>query len=329
MNDSFLHEQRREPGAGFGRALRERLRGLEDDVPERRSRLMPALASALAVALVALSFTIPAVRVAAQNALDLFRVRSFAAVEIDESRLDQLRKLGDQAENDPTMMVFEKQEVLQDPGQPVEYPSADIAASAAGLPGIKKPGPLPAGLTLSKVTARGEGAARLTVRADRLRAVIQTLGLTDVRVPDGLDGKQLTVHMPAVVTQEYANGTRRLSLVEARSPEVALPPGVDLRQLGEIGLRILGLDAGEASRVAGSIDWRSTLIVPVPTTAASFRQIHVNGHEGLLIRCEAPNAEGQRRRSGVLVMWTEGERVFAVESNLGGEDVLDIAQSLR
>ena len=91
MNDSFLHEQRREPGSGFGRALRERLRGLEDDVPEKRSRLIPALASALAVALVAFSFTIPAVRVAAQNALDLFRVRSFAAVEIDESRLDQLR----------------------------------------------------------------------------------------------------------------------------------------------------------------------------------------------------------------------------------------------
>ena len=329
MNDSFLHEQRREPGSGFGRALRERLRGLEDDVPERRSRLVPALASALAVALVAFSFTIPAVRVAAQNALDLFRVRSFAAVEIDESRIEQLRKLGEQASEDPSMMLFEKQEVIQEPGKPIEYPSAELAASAAGLPGIKKPGPLPDGLTLSKVTATTGGAARLTVRAERLRGVVQALGLTDVHVPDGLDGQQLTVHVPPVVRQEYSSGKRQLSLVEARSPEVTLPPGVDLRQLGEIGLRILGLDAREARRVADSIDWRSTLVVPVPTTAASFRQVTVNGHQGLLVRCEAPAVEGQRRRSGVVLMWTEGERVFAVESNLAGEDVLDIAQSLR
>ena len=337
MDDRFLHEQRREPSAGFGRALRERLRGGEDEAaadPDRLSagarwRLVPALASAMAVALVALSFTIPAVRVAAQNALDLFRVRSFAAVEIDESRLEQLRKLHDQAGSDPAMLVFDQQEVLQEPGKPVEYPSADLAASAAGLPGLRKPGALPGGLVLRKVTATGEGAVRLTVRADRLRGVIDALGLTDVRVPAGLDGQRITVHMPPVVTQDYANGDRRLSLVEARSPEVALPPGADLEQLGEIGLRVLGLDADEAHRVAASIEWRSTLIVPVPTTAASFRQVEVNGHKGLLIRCEASGTDGRRHRSGVVVLWTEGERVLAVESNLPGEDVLDIAQSLR
>ena len=329
MDDRFLHEQRREPSPGYARALRERLRGLEDEVPARRFRLVPALASGFAVALVAVAFTIPAVRVAAQNALDLFRVHTFSAVEIDESRMEQLKKLHDEAGEDPAMLVFDKQEVLREPGKPVEYPSADLAASAAGLPGLRRFAAPPAGLALSKVTASSDGAVRLTVRADRLRHVIEALGLTDVRVPDGIDGQQITVHMPPVVTQEYANGERHLSLVEARSPEVALPPGADLKQLGEIGLRVLGLDAGEAHRVANSIDWRSTLIVPVPATAASFRQVTVNGHEGLMIRCEASAQEGHRRRTGVMLMWTEGERVLAVESNLPGEDVLEMAQSLR
>jgi hypothetical protein len=330
MDDRFLHEQRREPRPGFARGLRERLRGVEDEAPARGFRFVPALASAAGIALVALAFTVPAVRVAAQNALDLFRVRSFAAIEIDEARLDQLRALHDQLGEDPAMLVLDKQEVLQEPGKPVDYPSADLAGNAAGLPGLKQPrGPLPNDMRFTKAQVTGEGAARLTVRIDKLKKVIELLGLTDVRVPDQLDGQQVTVHIPAIVQQEYASDKTRMTLVEAHSPEVGLPPGADLRQLGEIGLRILGLDAGEARKVAGSIDWKSTLIVPVPTTAESFRQVQVNGHPGLYIRCEAPDENGKRHRSGAVVMWTEGDRVLAIQSNLPGEELLDLAQTLR
>ena len=88
MDDRFLNELRREPSPGFARALRERLRSAEDELPARRSRWAPALATAAGVAAVALAFTVPAVRVAAQNALDLFRVHSFEGIEIDPARLD-------------------------------------------------------------------------------------------------------------------------------------------------------------------------------------------------------------------------------------------------
>ena len=329
-DDRFLHEQRREPDAGFARALRERLRGVEDDAPARGFRLVPALASAAGIALVALVFTVPAVRVAAQNALDLFRVRTFAPIEIDESRLDQLRALHDQLGQDPGMMVLDKQEVLQEPGKPVDYPSADLAGNAAGLPGLKQArDPLPNDMRFTKAQVTGEGAARLTVRIDKLKKVIELLGLTDVRVPQELDGQQVTVHMPPIVQQEYASDKNHLTLVEAHSPEVSLPAGADMRQLGEIGLRILGLDANEARKVAGSIDWRSTLIVPVPTSAESFRQVQVNGHPGLYIRCEAPDENGKRHRSGAIVMWTEGDRVLAVQSDISGDELLNLAQTLR
>src|SRR5258706_10808530 len=112
MDDRFLHEQREEPAPGFSRALRERLRGVETESPARGFRFHPAFATALAMALVAASFALPAVRVAAQNALDLFRVHSFTAVEIDPARIDQLKKLHDETEGDPTKMVFDKQEIL-------------------------------------------------------------------------------------------------------------------------------------------------------------------------------------------------------------------------
>lgn len=328
MNDTFLHDQRREPDPGYARALRERLRGIEDEREPRGFRLHPAFASALAVALVAAAFTVPAVRVAAQSALDLFRVHSFAAVQIDAGRMDKLRQLHDQADQDPSLSVFDKQDVMKDPGRPVEYPSADLAASAAGLPGLRKPGSLPSGLRFEKAAVTGRGEARLTVHADRLQHVLDALGVDDVRVPAGLEGQTFTVHMPATVVQRYVSGERHLAIIEGTSPEVALPPGVDLRRLGEIGLRVLGLDAAEARRIAASVDWRSTLLVPVPANAASFRQVDVNGHQGLYVRMDGDAGRAGSNR-GAMVMWTEGERVFAVQSDLPGEDVLEVAQSLR
>ena len=330
MDDRFLNEQRREPDPGFARALRERLRGAEDEAPARGFRLAPALATAAGIAVVVLLFTVPAVRVAAQNALDLFRVHSFEGIEIDPARLDQLRALHDQIGKDPSMMVLDQQDVIKEPGKPLDYPSADLAGNAAGLPGLKQPrGPLPNGMRFTKAQVQGEGIARLTLHADKLRKVIELLGLTDVQVPGYLDGQKITVHMPPIVSQQFDNGTTHMTLVEAHSPELGLPPGADLKQLGEIGLRILGLDADEARRVAASIDWKSTLVVPVPTSAQSFRQVEVNGQKGLFIRCEMPDSTGKRHRSGAVILWTEGDRVLGMQSNLPGEDILDLAQSLR
>lgn len=330
MDEKTLHDLRREPDPGYARALREKLRAVEDDAPARGFRFAPALASAAGIALVALLFTVPAVRVAAQSALDMFRVHSFAPIQINEARLDQLRALHDQLGQDPGAMVLDKQETLQDPGKPVDYPSATLAGNAAGMPGLKQPsGPLPNDMRFTKASVQGEGAARFTVRIDKLKKVVELLGLTDVRVPEQLDGQKVTVHMSPVVQQEYASDKSKLTVVEAHSPEVGLPAGTDLKQLGELGLRILGLDAEEARKVAGSIDWRSTLVVPVPTTAESFRQVHVNGHPGLFIRCEGPDENGRRRRTGAVVMWTEGDRVLAVQSDLPGDQLLDLAQTLR
>jgi hypothetical protein len=330
MDDGFLHDQRRDPPAGYSRSLRERLRQLED-APERRGfRLHPALAGALSVAALAVAFTIPAVRVAAQNALDLFRVRSFTAVEIDEDRIEQLKKLGE-GMKDPEQFLFEKHEVLLEPGKPEEYPSASLAASAAGLPGLDEAsGVLPEGLRFVKAVVSKPGAARFTVRTDQLRQVVETLGITDVQVPTSFDGQTITVNVPASVTQVYENGNKKLTVMEAMSPEVALPPGADLQRLGEIGLRVIGMDPAEARRVEASIDWRNTMVVPVPIRAATFRQVDVNGQRGLLVTSRGePTAEGKRGERRAMVMWSEGERVHAVQANLSSEDVLIVAQSLR
>lgn len=327
-DDRFLHEQRRAPAPGYARSLRERLRQTED-APPQSFRWQPLLAAAAAVAVGVMLFTVPAVRVAAQNALDLFRVRNFTAVEISPARMEKLQGLKD--DETGSMQLFERDATVQEPAPPVEYPSADLAASAAGLPGLRKPGTVPEGMQFEKAIVTGTGEARLTVRTEKLQHVLDALGITDVRVPSQMDGQKITVRMPHMVIQKYKSKKREMTMMEANSPEVALPAGADMRQLGEIGLRVLGLDANEARRMANSIDWRSTLLVPVPMNAGAFRQVDVNGHKGLFVSFEREMGKDGEvvRRGGAMVMWTEGERVLAVRGDVGEQDVLEVAQSMR
>ena len=323
MDDKFLRDYRRDPPPGYPRGLRERLRDQEE------MRQLPAwrpMAAAAAVLMVAVAlFAFPSVRAWAQSVLDLFRVRSFVAVSFDPERFEKLRSL----QHDNAMLVFDRQEIIQEPGRPVVQGSPAMAAAAAGF-AVETPAYLPDGLALDTVAVTGEGRARLGVSTARLRELLAALDLRDVEVPAGLDGQDLTVHMYPVVAQKYSAGNRRLALVQSRSPEVSLPTGVDLARLGEMGLRILGLDASEARRIAASVDWRSTLLVPVPANASSFRSVTVQGNPGLLITTTREGeARGERRRGGSIVMWTAGDRVFALEGTLSPPDLIQVAESVR
>ena len=320
--DKFLHDHRRDPAPGFARRLRERLRVQEESRTAPAWR--PLVAAAATLAVVALLFMFPAVRAGAQAMLDLFRVRSFVAVPFDADRFEKLRSM----DRDNAMLIFDHQQVLQEPGQPVVQPSAAAASALVGFT-VETPSYLPDGLAADTVAVSGEGRVRLAVSTSRLRELLAALDLRDVEVPAGLDGQQVEVHMHPVVSQRFVAGKSRLTLIQARSPEVSLPAGVDLARLGEMGLRILGLDASEARRIASTVDWRSTLLVPVPTNASSFRSVTVQGNPGLLVTRVRKDSDGRQRDAGSVVMWTEGDRVFALEGTKGNIDMIQVAESVR
>lgn len=324
MDDHFLHEMRSEPPAEFARALRQRLRVQEAKRRGWAPRALTAMAAAVAVALSVVVFAVPSVRVSAQALLDLFRVRSFAAVPFDESRLDKLRAL----EQSNALFVFDQKQVLVDPGKPRYYSTLEAASAAAGLV-PSQPRYLPRGLALDSVMVQPAGAERLAVSEAKLRALLDQLDLQDVSIQRGIDGLWIEVRKPAVLIQRYESGRLKATLAQATSPEVSLPPGLEIERLAEIGLRILGLDAGEASRIARSTDWRSTLVVPVPMNASTFRQVTIHGQHGLLVTTTSPRSTDGRRREGTVVLWAENERVYGLMSNLIAQDVMQMAESVQ
>ncbi len=331
MDDRFMHELRRAPDPAFAEELRERLSHVA--APRAATgRWRPALALAAAAAVVVAMFAFPSMRASAQAMLDLFRVRNFAPVEFDPQRLEKLTA----GQHDDNLFLFGTHEVLQDPGKPREVATPEAAAAAAGID-VRKPGDLPRGITLRNIQVDGAAAGRFTANAAKLRAVLQELDIRDLEVPPGLDGASVTVRKSPIVAQRFESDRYHVTLMQSRSPDVQLPAGVDLQRLAEIGMRILGLDRTEANRLARSIDWHTTLMVPVPANASSFRKVEVHGNPGLLVNSRRDGAAsdhgaGARRggdRNGTLILWSEQDRVFALAGNLDDVSMMQMAESVR
>ena len=315
MEDQFLHDLRRPPSPEFAARLRAGLRAQGAPSGARsRSPMAQWFAMAATIAAVSFAFTFPEVRAGAAAFLDLFRVVNFAGVRFDPQRLEGLKAggvglpslLGDIEPSTP-------------PAPPVSYANPAEAGQAAGIE-VRLPAWVPPGWTLAETVVTAEHSARVTANTAKLQTVLDALALDDVRLPDGLDGQVATVHLPAVVAMTYRDGNRPLRLIEARSAEISFPAGFDVPALAQAGLRILGLDRDEAYRMAYSIDWRNTLIVPVPADAASFRRVNVAGADGLLI---------ERARGGGLLLWSANGQMYALAAPLAAAAMLEIAQSLQ
>ena len=318
-NDTWLHALRSDPSPLFTDQLRARLRAEEPAADLRREWPRRALVAAAAVVVVAGLITVPAVRASVAQFVSLFRVVNVVPVPVDSHRLDRL-----EAEHlEIGALIGEHVEVVQDPGPPVFVASLADAATAARMT-LAMPQWLPNNSAVMETTVVGDRGVRVTADSRRLQQVMDALGIDDLTVPEGLDGRVVDLRVPPVVMIRFDHGGRRSRLYQARSPQLTLPDHVDVQALGEIGLRILGLAPAEAAQFAKAIDWRTTLVVPVPPNASSFRQINIGGRLGVIIQHQPRNQSPTNT-----IVWSTPERVFVLVSILETEQALAMATSVR
>jgi len=334
VSDDFLSSLREEPRPEFERELRGRLRAIDEEraaaAAPRPRRLVPAFAGAAAVFLVAFAFSFEPVRAAAREFLDLFRVQRFAAVKVDPARLAALQKSG----LDLGSLVGGQVEVVVKPVAPVAVNSPEAGALDAGLT-ARQPASLPDGYALAGAAVARPGEFRVRLDAAKLRSLAEVAGADEIDVPDHWTGATMDVQVPPVLVTRYAKEGAAAGagyvLLQARSPEIELPEGVELATLGRLALRVGGMSAEEALAFSQRVDWRSTLLVPVPMARANYREVEVRGRSALLVTSQGPApADGSKRAAwSSLLLWSEGAQVYALQGPGGGLELLEMAQTLQ
>lgn len=296
----------------------------------------------LAVALVAVVVGFSPARTWAERLLATLRVKRIAVIAIDPESFSRAEQ------NDPrSYKLLEKtiSDSVVVTKQPEKPQIVNDALSASQLAGFRirtlkdLAGP-------QKVQVNGEVAFHMTLDRERLVSVLDEIGRSDIQIPGAVDGATVSVHIPKTVFSMYGDCQSRYAhrphsgeadtnevpsdpsrsdctlLVQAPSPTVTVPPNLNMADIAEAGLQLAGMGAGEAHSLCSTVDWTSTLVIPVPRNSASYRPVFVDGVEGTLI-------EMQKEQNRYSLLWTKNGVIYSLNGNGTMNDALALAGSLR
>lgn len=292
--------------------------------------------SAVIVLILAVVLSVPSTRALASQLLDLFRVQQVTVIPIDASGLQQLTgngSLGKQI----SQLISSSTTELQKPGAPVGVTSGADASQKAGF-AVR----LPQGMTPSRITVLGNSAYNFTIDRTRAQALLDEAGRSDLVLPQSIDGAVISVTVPASVRADYgscpdpaaADVTQQGSMsrqypdcvimAQIPSPIVSAPSDVNVAQLAQIGLEFTGMSSDQAAAFAQSVDWTSTLVVPIPKNAATYQQVQVDGVTGTLIQRPAGDVPQY------ILLWVKNGIVYTIGSlGTNSQQAIQMANSLQ
>ncbi len=309
-----------------------------DESPARRrggvKQWRPLWIGAVAATILLCSLAFPFGRGLAQRFLGTLRVEKVQPVRLDFSALDGNRPLQEMLRQ----MISDKVVVTaEEKPQP-----ASTAANASQLAGFSVQ-VLGARTDAPKFIVGGQHAFHMTIDRTRLQEIFDQAGRADLLLPATLDGANVSVNVPRSIMVEYgdcpeahAAGTQPaptrprsggwancLALQEAPSPLISMPSDLNLQQLAEIGFQLAGMSATQARDLGQTIDWKSTLVLPIPRFASSYSQVTVNGVQGTLIQ-----GSGRRGPDYVLV-WVKNGIIYGLVGHGDSSNAVALANSLN
>lgn len=291
--------------------------------PSRR----PALVSGLIAAMLIFSLVaFPSMRAAADEFLQSFRAKSLMFVPVDQSRIKEIM----QATGNPTDLFLSPPEVVGNP-QTIKVNSLDEASRLVSF-SPELPGAFPSAPTSTGYTVREQARLQTQVNIANTRDLLKAMNINDVSLPDQLGTAPITADVPATLQTTYEGDGYHFTLLQGTTPTVNLPKGVELAQLGKAGLRLLGMEPGQASKLSSEIDWSSTLVVPFPTGLDNIVHVQVGDADGLMVN--APNELTGSYSGGraTFIYWQKGDRFFVLEgsgADITPDKVLVVAKSVK
>ena len=300
----------------------------------------PLMRVGLAIVLVlAVVLSIPSTRALAQQFLNLFRVQQVVVVPVDYTGMQQLTgndTLGKQISD----LISSSVTAQQKPGSPVTVADAGKASQQAGFT-VR----VPQDMTPSRISVEGASAFTIKVDVTKAQALLNEAGRPDLVLPSSINGADVSVTIPASVSVAFgtcpdpavqdtakdisSNGSAGrqypdcVILAEAPTPTVSAPADLNIAQLAQIGLEFTGMTSDQAAAFTQSVDWTSTLVIPLPKNAATYQQVSVDGVTGTLIQRPADDAPQY------VLVWVKNGIIYAISSlGTNSQQAVQMANSL-
>jgi putative zinc finger protein len=304
-------------------------------------RWRPAWVTAMAVTVLLASLAFPAARGWAQRLLATLRVEKVQTVSLDLSSFDGNRSLQQRLGK----MISDKVVVTTDE----KRQSAASAEAASQLAGFEVQ-LISARSDSPQFNVEGAHAFQTTIDRNRLQDILDQSGRSDLILPANLDGATVAVQIPRSVELKYGNCSGNegnesgdldgvatphqvsskedcVFLVEAPSPVVNVPSDLNLQQLAETALELGGMTPGQARQFCQTVDWKSTLVLPIPRFVQSYDRVEVNGVQGTLI--QVPGNRGRGGKPSYVLIWVKNGMIYCLGGSGDSSQAVELASTLN
>jgi Putative zinc-finger len=293
-----------------------------------------AWAASLAVVVLAVSLMFPATRGFAQRLLATLRVERVQTVTLDFSAMNTgtssqpLEMLAKMLSDNAVVTTNEKETTAD---------SQAAATQAAGF-SVRV---LSTRTDEPKFSVSGAHAFHMTLDRTRLQDVLDQAGRPDLLLPATLDGATVSVQVPRAVALTYGDckkGDRQnpdespstttnpcLIVMQAPSPVVNVPSDLNIQQLAEIGLQLAGWSPVKAREFCQTVDWKSTLVLPIPRTVQSYETVSINGVRGTLMHFPETNP----KHPSFALIWVDNGIIYSVIGRGDASSAVQLASSLQ
>lgn len=289
----------------------------------------PLWALLILIVLLTASMAFSPVRAIANSFLGLFRIQHIDVIQVNPDALPS--NLGRSSQLEALMSQDVKHETF---GKVQTVSSAEEASQLLGMP-VR----LPSELQGQPVVLQVQPASRVTftLNSERIQAILNEIGRSDIQLPQGLDGAVVTIDIPAGLNATYGGcspvqdgdpdmpqpmrGRNCTTYIQIDSPTISAPPGLDVQKIGEAYLQVLGMSSQEASHFAENIDWTTTFVIPLPSSGVDYQDVNVDGVTGTIVQ-----NPGSGAYKAYDMLWIKDGVVYALHGQ--GSDAT-IAQGLQ
>ena len=290
------------------------------------------------------------VRTWAQRVLAMLRIQKIQVVTIDPITLMSSVEPDSRPYKLINQFISDNVIITMDPGKPDVVSSTTEAAQLAGY-AVRTIGSL--GVP-QRVEVNGETAFQMTINRDRIETLLEEVGRSDIRIPESANGALIAVHIPKSVISMYGDcpvrhrhassnpesqaealaerkmermqnikDTNCTYLIQAPSPTVSVPRDLNMSDIAGAALELAGMSPAEARSFCQTVDWSSTLVVPIPRNSSSYETVTVDGVEGTLI------TETLSQGNRYSLMWVKNGVIHSLAGHGNSSDALTLVASLR
>jgi hypothetical protein len=302
------------------------------------------LAAAAAAVLFASSFALAPVRTFAGEILKVFRVQRVQSISLTEQDIQSISESLSSGEGHVDLKELGDVWVDGAQGDSREV-TVEEAQAALGFE-VR----LPAGVEGTRTLMLQAGqTVKFKLNAAKVNEVLAFYGAKTL-LPDSVDGKEFTVKVPSVLmaTIEKQGAAAKLvpvdpddpslgtmpaepyiTLVQARSPELTVPDGVDPLVLRDVLLNLPFLPQNVRDQLASISDWQHTMIVP--NVGGQARDVTIGGVDAVVMTSSygpdpsAPDAAAQEMTS---IVWNQGDVIRGLNGMLSEKEATDLVGTM-